>query len=365
LGCTPLVDGDPENGEVQYEMVEEGEQLVVVDVQEEIKIRAFQTTASKIAEAEHQVKREQTFEEMVPLPYYQYKDIFSKEAFDELLPRCPWDHAIELIPGAEAVDSWIYPLNLEEQKQLDTFLEENLTSGQIRPSKSPMAAPFFFVKKRDGSLRPVQDYRQLNKITVTNCYPLPLIQELIDKLQGAQYYSKIDIQWGFNNVQIKEGDEWKAAFWTNQGLFEPLVMFFGLKNLPATFQTMMNTLFRDLITEGHVVIYMDDILTFTKTLEEHRRVVTQVLQRRGENKLFAKPEKCSFEQTEVEYLGVLVSHNQVKMDPAKIRAVKEWPAPTTVKQVQQFLGFANFYRRFIEGFGGLARPLSGLTGKKD
>jgi hypothetical protein len=142
-------------------------------------------------------------------------------------------------------------------------------------------------------------------------------------------------------------------------------MFFGLKNLLATFQTIMNTLFRDLITEGHVVIYMDDILIFTKTLEEHHRVVTQVLQRLRKNKLFAKPEKCSFEQTEIEYLGVLVLHNQVKMDPAKIHTVEEWPAPTTVKQVQQFLGFANFYRQFIEGFEGLARPLSGLTGKKD
>lgn len=284
-----------------------------------------------------QGKTTQNFEETVPKCYHEYKDIFSKEAFDELPPRRPWDHAIEIIPGAEAIDSRIYPLNREEQKQLDAFLEENLTSGRIRPSKSPMAAPFFFVKKKDGSLRPVQDYRRLN----------------------------IDIRWGFNNVRIKEGDEWKAAFRTNRGLFEPLVMFFGLKNSPATFQTMMNALFRDLITEGHVVIYMDDILIFTETLEQHRHIVKQVLRKLRENKLFAKPEKCSFEQSEVEYLGVIVSHNQVRMDPRKIRAVKDWPAPKNVKEVQQFLGFANFYRRFIEGFGGLARPLSGLTGKKD
>src|SRR3954451_8819303 len=136
-----------------------------------------------------------------------------------------------------------------------------------------MASPFFFVKKKDGKLRPVQDYRKLNEMTIKNRYPLPLIQELVDKLKGAKYFTKLDIRWGYNNVRIKEGDEWKAAFRTNRGLFEPLVMFFGLTNSPATFQTMMNDLFRELIDQGVVIVYMDDILIHTTTLEEHRKVV--------------------------------------------------------------------------------------------
>ena len=125
---------------------------------------------------------------------------------------------------------------------------------------SPMASPFFFVKKKDGSLRPVQDYRKLNDMTVKNRYPLPLIQELVDKLKGARYFTKLDVRWGYNNVRVKEGDEWKAVFVTNHSLFEPLVMFFGLTNSPATFQALMNSLFADLIAEGKVAVYLDDIL---------------------------------------------------------------------------------------------------------
>ena len=132
-----------------------------------------------------------------------------------------------------------------------------------------MASPFFFVKKKDGKLRPVQDYRKLNEMTIKNRYPLPLISELIDKLSRAKIFSKMDVRWGYNNIQIKEGDEWKAAFRTNRGLFKPLVMFFGLTNSPATFQTMMNDIFREEIMEGWVVIYMDDILVYSKSEKEH------------------------------------------------------------------------------------------------
>ena len=228
-----------------------------------------------------------------------------------------------------------------------------------------MASPFFFIKKKDGSLRPVQDYRKLNEIMVKNRYLLPLIQELVDKLKGARHFTKMDIRWGYNNVRIKEGDEWKAAFRTNRGLFEPLVMFFGLTNSPATFQTMMNTLFKQEIDEGVLIIYMDDLLVFTKTIEEHRRIVKRVLKKLRENKLFLKPEKCSFEQSEVEYLGMLISHNTVKMDPAKVAAIQTWPTPQKKQDIQQFLGFCNFYRRFIEGYAKIAKPLNELTGKTE
>ena len=224
-----------------------------------------------------------------------------------------------------------------------------------------MASPVFFIKKKDGSLRLVQDYRALNAITMKNKYPLPLISELINKLQGARYFTKLDVRWGFNNVRVKEGDEWKAAFRTNRGLFEPLVMFFGLTNSPATFQTMMDGIFEELISEGVVVVYLDDILIFTKTLEEHRRVVKRVLEILQEHNLFLKPEKCEFERTEIEYLGVIISHNSVRMDPVKVSGVSEWPVPSNKKEVQSFLGFTNFYRRFIQDFSRHARPLFDLT----
>ena len=147
----------------------------------------------------------------------------------------------------------------------------------------------------------------MNAITVKNKYPLPLISELINKLQGAKYFTKLDVHWGFNNVRMKKGDEWKAAFWTNCGLYEPLVMFFGLTNSPATFQTMMDGTFEELITKGVVVVYLDDILIFTKTLEEHWEVVRKVVALLQLHNLSLKPEKCKFEKTLVEYLGVVIA----------------------------------------------------------
>jgi Reverse transcriptase (RNA-dependent DNA polymerase) len=188
-----------------------------------------------------------------------------------------------------------------------------------------MVSPFFFIKKKDRTLQPVQDYRRLNNLTIKNWYPLPLIQELVDKLWKARYFMKLDVCWGFNNVRIKEGDKWKAAFRTNRGLFEPLVMFFGLTSSPATFQMMMNSLFKEEINSGKVIIYMDDLLIFTETLEEHLTMVQQVLKKFADNKLFLKPEKCTFEADKVEYLGALVSKDRVCMDPAKVSAVKDWP----------------------------------------
>ena len=191
-------------------------------------------------------------------------------------------------------DCKVYPLNVKEQEKLDKFLEEHLKSGWIRPSKSPCAAPFFFVKKKNGSLRPVQDYWWLNKATIKKKYPLPLIQELIDKVQEAKYFTKLNIRWRYNNVRIREGDEWKAAFQTNRGLFEPLVMYFGMCNSPTTFQLMMDMLFCELIISGKIVIYMDDILIFTQTIEEHRSIVQQVLQILANNKLLLYPKKYKF-----------------------------------------------------------------------
>lgn len=206
-----------------------------------------------------------------------------------------------------------------------------------------MASPVFFIKKKDGGLWLVQDYRALNAMTIKNRYPLPLIKELIDKLKGAKYFTSLDICWGYNNVQMKDGDEWKVAFWTNRGSFEPLVMFFGLCNSPSTFQMMMNKIFQDLILEGKVVIYIDDILIFTSTMEEHCTIVEMVLEWLQKHKLYLKPLKCKFYQTKVHFLGLIISYNCIEMDPVKVAGVATWPEPTKRKEVQSFLGIINFF----------------------
>jgi len=229
-------------------------------------VRATATVSQRLAEGFRQ--NSQPSEYILP-HLHDFHSIFSKDSFDQLPGTKPWDHAIKLAPDASPKSCKVYPLSASEQKELDAFLRGNLDSGRIRPSKSPMAAPVFFVKKKDGGLHLVQDYHALNAMTVKNKYPLPLIPELNAKLCGAKYSTKLDVHWGFNNIWIKEGDKWKAAFRTNRSLFEPLVMFFGLMNSPATFQMMMDDIFEDLISEGVVVVYLDNILIFTETLEEH------------------------------------------------------------------------------------------------
>jgi hypothetical protein len=210
----------------------------------------------------------------------------------------------------------------------------------------------------------VQDYRYLNEHTVKNNYPLPLISQLVDKLKGSKWFTKIDLRWGYNNVRIKEGDEWKAAFVCHRGSFEPVIMYFGLCNSPATFQTMMNEIFSDMADV--MVIYIDDLMIYTKTdnIQEHERLVRKVLKRLEEHDLFAKPEKCTFGVKEVEFLGMIESREGIKMDDSKVKAIREWPTPKTVRGVRSFLGLANFYCRFIEGYAQVARPLNDLT-KKD
>jgi len=248
-------------------------------------LRAASMTSQKLAEGARRSAEARKELFILPDCVRGFESVFAKEDFDVLPEHRQWDHAIELIPGTKSKSSKVYPLSPVEQKELDSFLEENLRTGRIHPSKSPMAAPVFFIKKKDGSLWLVQDYRALNSMTVKNKYPLPLISELISQLRRARYFTKLDVHWGFNNVRIKPGDEWKAAFQTNWGLFEPLVMFFGMTNSPATFQTMMNNIFQNLIAEGIVVVYLDNILIFTKMEEEHTQAVRWVLQVLKENKL--------------------------------------------------------------------------------
>jgi hypothetical protein len=279
----------------------------------------------------------------VPTSLHTYADVFSETAFNSLPEHRKWDHAIELEHKPSPRFRKVYLMTLTEQTEMDTFLEGALATGRIRQSRSPLGALVFFIKKKDRKLHFVQDYRALNAITRKNRYLLPLIDDLIHRLKDARYFTKLDVRWGYNNVCIHEGDEWKATFCTNRGLFEPLVMYFSLTNSPATFQMMMNKIFQDLIMEGVVSVYLDDILIFTDSLEEHRRITCLVLDHMHKHKLYLWPEKCEFEKTKIEYLGVIISHNKVEMDPMKITGVTDWPTPSNKKEVQSFVGFVNFY----------------------
>jgi Reverse transcriptase (RNA-dependent DNA polymerase) len=310
--------------------------------------------------ARDQEENKKTLDKLLPEQYQDYKQVFEKVASERFPDKKVWDHTIDLKPDFAACNCKVYPLTPGEQVKLDKFLDKNLRKGYIHPSKLPMSSPFFFVVKKDAeALRPCQDYRYLNEGTIKNAYPLPLVSDLVDKLKGAQWFTKLDIRWGYHNIWIKEGDEWKATFKTNQGLFEPTVMFFGLCNSPATFQAMMNEIFKDMINEGWVVIYMDDILIFTKKLMDHQERTRCILEWLREHDLYLKPEKCKFDVQEVEFLGLIVWPNH--LDPMKLAGIKDWPALTTVKGVQSFLGFGNFYCRFIRHFAELVRPLNDLT----
>jgi len=191
-----------------------------------------------------------------------------------------------------------------------------------------------------------------------------LISEVLENIGTKKLFTKMDLRWGYNNVRIKEGDEWKAAFMMPEGLFEPTVMFFGLTNSPATFQAMMNELLRDLINMGKVAVFIDDVIMGTETEEGHDELVAEVIKRLEENDLYVKPEKCKWKMREVEFLDVVIGPEGIKMEREKVKGVLEWPTPKCVKDIQKFLRLANYYRRFIEGFATVARPLHDLV-KKD
>jgi RNase H-like domain found in reverse transcriptase/Reverse transcriptase (RNA-dependent DNA polymerase) len=302
-------------------------------------------------------------EEIVPKQFHKFMKVFSKKASERMPTRKPWDHAIEMKPGFELKKAKNIPLSPQEQKEVEEILNNQLSKGHIRESKSPQTSAVFFIPKKDLRKRMVQDYRYLNLWTIRNNYPLLLINELVDKVGKAKYFTKFDLCRGYNNVQIKEGDEWKAAFTTHRGAFEPVVMYFGLMNSPATFQTMMNAIMRDLIDQG-VVVYIDDILIFTMTEEEHDKIVAEVLKRLEENDLFLKPEKCVFKEKEIEFLGLYIGPDGIKMDKVKTKVITDWPTPQKVKDVQKFMGHANFYHQFVEGLSKIAMPLNKLLRKE-
>lgn len=293
----------------------------------------------------------------------EFTDVFPAELPEGLPPSRGVDHRIDLEPGHPPPFRAIYRLSYKELAELKKQLDELLKQGYIRPSKSPYGAPILFVTKKDGTLRMCVDYRALNKITIKNRYPLPRTDDLLDQLHGAKYFSKIDLRSGYYQVRVAECDVEKTAFRTRYGHFEFLVMPFGLTNAPATFMAMTNGIFHDYL-DKFVIVFLDDILIYSKTLEEHEQHLRQVLQRLRENQLYAKMSKCDFFKTSIQFLGHTITEHGIGPETSKITAIQEWPTPTNVKEVRSFVGLANYYRRFISKFAHVATPLTDLT-KKD
>jgi len=219
----------------------------------------------------------QKIERMVPSKFHKWLKVFGKVESERMPVRKTWDHAIDLKDEFAPSKAKVYPLSQNERDEVQKFIKDHLRKGYIRPSKSQQTSPVFFVGKKDGGKRMVMDYRKLNRQTVKNNYPLPLITDLVDNMGGKRVFTKMDLRWGYNNVRIKEGDEWKAAFTTHIGLFEPVVMFFRMTNSLATFQAMMNEILRDLINEGKVAAFVDDMLVGTEDEEGHDEIVDEVL----------------------------------------------------------------------------------------
>jgi hypothetical protein len=298
----------------------------------------------------------------LPSELQQYEDVFAAENATALPPHRPGvDMAIPLQEGQQPPYGPLYPLSPAELEVLRGYLEENLKRGYIRHSKSPAGAPILFVPKKDGSLRLCVDYRGLNAITVKNRYPLPLISEIMDRVNGATVFSKIDLKEAYHKIRIEEGEEWKTAFRTRYGHFEYLVMPFGLTNAPAVFQAYINQAMRGLV-DCCCIVYLDDILIFSRTKEEHAKHLQQVCQRLREFELYANPKKCEFYQDQMEFLGFIINKDGIQMDPQRIQTIQEWKdhPPQSYRDVQIFLGFCNFYRRFIRRYAHYSRPLSQL-----
>ncbi|KAG7564224.1 Retrotransposon gag domain [Arabidopsis suecica] len=294
----------------------------------------------------------------------RFQDVFPEELPHGLPPIRGIEHQIDLIPGAQLPNRPAYRVNPTEAKELEKQVGDLMKQGYVRESLSPCAVPVLLVPKKDGSWRMCVDCRAVNNITVKYRHPIPRLDDMLDELDGAIIFTKIDLKSGYHQVRMKEGDEWKTAFKTKQGLYEWLVMPFGLSNAPSTFMRLMNHILRPFINK-FVVVYFDDILIYSRNLEDHLVHLEMVLATLREEKLYANFKKCVFGTNELVFLGFVVSEQGLRVDQEKIRAIEEWPTPTTVSQVRSFHGLASFYRRFVKDFSTVAAPLTAITKKNE
>jgi len=284
-------------------------------------------------EEEETAKSEVEAKKLVLEKFHEWIKVFGKKQSERMLTRKVWDHAIEVKEGFIPRKGKVYPLSREEREEVREFVKEQLRKRYIWPSKSPQTVPVFFVGKKDGKKRMMQDYRYLNEWIIKNNYPLPLILDVLENIGTKKVFTKMDLRWSYNNVRIKKGDKWKAVFMMPEGSFEPTVMFFGLTNSPATFQAMINELLRDLINIGKVAAFINDVIVGTETEKGHDELVAEVIRRLEENDLYVKPEKCKWKVKEVEFLGVVIGLEGMKIEEGKVKEVLEWPTPKCVKDV--------------------------------
>jgi hypothetical protein len=266
------------------------------------------------------------------------------------------------MPGVQPVNIKPYRYNPTQKDEIERQVREMLVNGVVQPSRSPFSSPVLLVKKKDGSWRFCVDYRQLNALTVKNKYPLPVVDELLDELHGAQWFTKLDMRSGYHQVRLNPADEHKTAFKTHNGHWEFKVMPFGLTNAPTTFQSVMNSIFATLLRKS-VLVFVDDILIYSKSLEGRKHHLQQVFEILQQHSLYLKKSKCSFGRSELEYLGHIISAQGVSTDPDKIKAVQQWPTPIDCKQLRSFLGLAGYYRKFIRHYGTISKPLTDLLKK--
>ena len=293
----------------------------------------------------------------------EFPDVFPDD-ISGLPPDREIDFQIELAPGTELISRAPYRMAPAELKEFKVQMEEMVNKGFVRPSTSPWGAPVLFVKKKDGSMRLCIDYRELNKVTIRNQYPLPRIDDLFDQLQGAKVFSKIDLKSGYHQLRVHDEDVSKTTFRTRYEHFEFLVMPFRLTNAPAAFMDIMNRIFRPYL-DKFVITFIKDILIYSGSGEEHAKRLRIVLQTLREHRLYAKLSKCQFWLDSVAFLGHIVSTEGVSVDPQKVEAILNWKPPTSVTEIRSFLGLAEYYRKFVEGFSKIATPLTRLTRKEE
>ena len=310
-----------------------------------------------------QAKPETDASTVLPNRFHDLIDVFSKKASDQLAQHRDIDHKIELTEAAADIG---YPplrrMSDQELQEVKKYLDENLAKGFIVPSSASIASPVLFVRKPSGGLRFCVDYRKLNDKTKKNRYPIPLIDETLGRLQGAKFFTKIDIRQAFHRLRMNPDSKEMTTFRTRFGAFMFEVMPFGLTNGPASWQRLINEVLFEYLDE-FCSAYLDDILIYSKTREEHHEHVRKVLLKLQEHGLQADIDKCEFYVQRTKFLGLIVTTDGIEMDPEKIRSILEWQPPRSLKGVQAYLGVTNYYRRFIADFSSIARPLTKLTRK--
>lgn len=289
-----------------------------------------------------------------------YSDVFAEP--QGLPPRRACDHHIPLLPGAQPISMRPYRHSPETKDEIERQVEELLAAGIIQHSVSPFASPAILVRKKDGQWRLCIDYQRLNALTVTPKFPLPVIDELLDELSGASWFSKLDLRAGYHQIRLAEGEEYKTAFQTHSDHYEYKVLPFGVAGGPATFQGAMNHTLKPVACVC-ALVFFDDILVFSKSFSNHVQHLTQVLQLLRADQWQIKMSKCSFAQRELSYLGFVIGEQGVSTEPDKIVRIQHWPLPHSVKQLRQFLGLSGYYRKFVRHYGIIAKPLTHLLKK--